>query len=41
MVTDGEAFASKVNQILDWGVETIVPCHGGIVRSGAPQVCCL
>ncbi|CAM9637297.1 unnamed protein product [Ectocarpus sp. 4 AP-2014] len=37
VVTDGEAFASKVNQILDWGVETIVPCHGGIVRSGAPQ----
>ncbi|CBJ26449.1 conserved hypothetical protein [Ectocarpus siliculosus] len=37
MVTDGEAFVSKVNQILDWGVETIVPCHGGIVRSGAPQ----
>lgn len=37
MVTDKAAFAAKVNQILGWGVEVIVPCHGEVVRSGASQ----
>eukprot|EP00752_Nemacystus_decipiens_P003871 g3561.t1 len=37
MVTDEAAFASKVNKILDWGVETIVPCHGRVVRSEASK----
>ncbi|CAM9785945.1 unnamed protein product [Laminaria digitata] len=38
MVTDKEAFSAKVKYILDWGIETIVPCHGDIVRSGASEV---
>lgn len=37
MVTDKAAFASKVDKILGWGVETIVPCHGHVVRSGASE----
>lgn len=37
MVTDSGAFALKVNEILGWGIETIVPCHGEIVRSGATE----
>lgn len=37
MVTDNAAFASKVDQILGWEIETIVPCHGHIVRSGATE----
>ncbi|CAM9223888.1 unnamed protein product [Scytosiphon promiscuus] len=37
MVTDRGAFAVKVNQILGWGIETIVPCHGDVVRSGATE----
>lgn len=37
MVTDSGAFALKVNQILGWGIETIVPCHGEIVRGGATE----
>ena len=38
MVTDKEAFLAKVESILDWGIETIVPCHGDIVRTGASEV---
>lgn len=37
MVTDSGAFALKVNQILGWGIETIVPCHGDVVRDGATE----
>lgn len=37
MVTDSGAFALKVGQILEWGIETIVPCHGDVVRHGATE----
>jgi len=37
MVTDSGAFRAKVNQILSWGPEVIVPCHGLVVRSKAAE----
>lgn len=38
MVTDKGQFEAKVNRILDWGIETIVPCHGFVVRTGATNM---
>ncbi|CAM9511534.1 unnamed protein product [Ascophyllum nodosum] len=37
MVTDDRALAARVNRILDWGIDVIIPCHGDVVRSGASQ----
>lgn len=38
MVTDKKRFEAKVNEILGWGIEVIVPCHGDIVRKDASAV---
>lgn len=37
MVTDRGVFEDKVNRILAWGIEIIVPCHGDVVRTGATE----
>lgn len=37
MVTDKARFAAKVEGVLRWNVEMIIPCHGDVVRAGASQ----
>lgn len=38
MVTDRGQFEAKVSEILGWGIEMIVPCHGFVVRTDAAQM---
>lgn len=38
MVTDRGQFEAKVNEILGWDIEIIVPCHGFVVRTGATRM---